>query len=240
MMSTNVDSCIIINLDERIDLWENLTQFREIWTNLGKQFTRIPGINYKNNVNVLNEFISKNRLSLNGTGFRIKKDSMLGELGCYMAHYNAWKYVMGNKLECCLILEDGIELLRTDFANLEIENNADILFVNEEMRQNDDKHFVGYGLQGYVITYKGAVKLLDKCYTLINPIDLQVRNICNEKIMNGITIVNPFVKRKSDRLSSIGDDDLTDDLNSKQNFNCIIHRILTNLISQNVNLDDYI
>jgi len=70
---------------------------------------------------------------LNGNGFRQSKQAFLGELGCYMGHYNCWKYIVENKLDTCLIIEDGIELLRNDFDNLIIQKNIDILFVNEEM-----------------------------------------------------------------------------------------------------------
>lgn len=249
-----VDNCIIINLDDRQDLWQSLTQFRELWTKLDKQYIRIPGINYKNNVNVINDFIIKNRISLNGSGFRKNKKSFLGELGCYMAHFNAWNYVVENKLETCLILEDNIELLRTDFMNLHIEENLDILFINEEMKYMNNQ-FIGYGTQGYVVTNTGAMNLIEKCYTLNCPIDLHMRHMCNIKELTANITIEPFVKRSSDKLSSIGydfniknfninefeiDNLNVDDPNLKQDQNNILSRLLTNLIKQNVNLDNYI
>lgn len=242
MANIKVNDCIIINLDERTDLWEKLERFRELWTKSNKKYIRMSGVNYKNKTKVINEFIVSDKLALIGVGFREKKESVLGELGCYMSHYNAWKYVVDNKLASCLILEDGIEFLRTDFANLQIEESKDILLVNDEMKYDSSNNKVdGYGLQGYVITNNGAIKLLEKCNTLYNPIDLQIRNMSNANLFNTSILPKPFVKRKSDRLSSIGDDDaVVDDLNAKQNFNTIINRLLINLMQKNINLDDYI
>jgi GR25 family glycosyltransferase involved in LPS biosynthesis len=220
MTNINVNDCIIINLDERTDLFEKLEQFRELWTKLDKSYTRISGVNYKNSKNVINELIVSDRLALIGIGFREKKESILGEFGCYMAHYNAWKYVVDNKLESCLILEDGIEFLRTDFVNLRIDKSRDIMLVNDEMKYDSSNNQIdGYGLQGYVVTNSGAIKLLEKCHTLYNPIDLQIRNMSNANVFNTTVLSEPFVKRNSNRLSSIGNDDTTNDLNAKQNFN---------------------
>jgi len=66
-----------------------------------------------------------------------------------VGHYNSWKYIVDNNLDSCLILEDGVEFLRDDFANLKLNKNLHILFINEEMNRIDaNKNLVGYGLQG--------------------------------------------------------------------------------------------
>ena len=237
-----VKNCLIINLDSRPDLWNNTVFFRNKWTKIGKQLTRISGVDYKNKQNVLNDFIITNRINLNATGLRNTKSEVLGELGCFMGHYTCWKYVVDNNLKNCLILEDGINIIRDDFQNMSIDNELDILFVNEEMNQRDsNKHFLGYGLQGYVITQKGAQLLLEHCCTLSAPIDLQLRHLCNIKIFKADTLTNPYVKRDNNRESSIaGFQTVQTDLNGKQNPSSVIQRIITNLLKQNVNLDDYL
>ena len=125
-----VNNCLILNLDTRKDLWEKLESFREKWKKYNKTLERISGVNYKNKNNVLIELIKTNRLNLNGLGFRNEKESFFGELGCFMGHYNCWKYIVDNKLKNCLILEDGIEFLRDDFENMTMSNKLDILFLN--------------------------------------------------------------------------------------------------------------
>ena len=236
-----VQHCLIINLDNRTDLWKNLEHFRTEWITQGKIVERISGVDYRNKKNVINEFIQLNRLNLNGTGFRHKKDAFLGELGCFMGHYNCWKYIVDKKLDSCLILEDGIQILQHNFTNLTINNKLDILFTNEEMKQHNN-NLIGYGLQGYIVTQKGAQLLLQHCHTLSAPIDLQIRHLCNIKELKWSVLSNPYVKRDHNRVSSIEGIQLNDqqNLNDKQNTSNIIQRLILNLLQHNVNLDDYI
>jgi len=234
--------CVIINLDSRNDLWDNLENFRNEWKKENKMVERIPGVNLKNEYNILLKLIASNRINLNGNGFRKNKNSFFGELGCFLSHYNSWKFVIDNNLNSCLILEDGIEFIRNDFNNLTIHEDTDILFINEEMNNYDsNKNIIGYGTQGYIITKKGAKKLMENCSTLFIPIDLQIRHLCNIKKINGLTIDKPFLRRKNDRVSSI-DNLLTNnnDLNEKQDTRRIIERLLVNLEKNNINLDDHL
>ena len=243
MTTRNVNNCLILNMESRTDLWEKLSVFREKWQKHNKIVERIPGVSYKNESNVLIQFIKNNRINLNGLGFRNNKDSFIGELGCFMGHFNCWKHIVDNKLNNCLVLEDGIEVLREDFENLKITNTLDIFFVNEEMKlDTNNKNLTGYGLQGYILTKIGAEKLLQKCYTLFLPIDLQIRHLCNNNDLKYSVIKTPFFKRDHNRISSIEDKQMNDqlNLNTKQNPNTIVQRILTNLMNKNVNLDEYL
>ena len=207
-----VNNCLILNLIHRTDLWENTEKFRNEWIKHGKTVERMLGVNYSTQTNVINDFIKSNRLDLNGKGFRKNKNALLGELGCYMGHYNCWKHIIDNNLECCLILEDGIEFLRNDFQNMMINSEVDILYTNEEMKKTNEKRLVGYGTQGYIVTKKGAQLLINHCSKLSYPIDLQIRELCNLegdgsrrslKILKGDVLNEPYVKRNNNRISSI-------------------------------------
>ena len=274
-----VNDCLIINMDNRPDLWDGLKVFREAFTNVTHTTTnnttvnnttvnntttnnttvnntttnntttnkihRIPGPDYTTQPHVLNQYIKENRINLNGSGFRQTKRAFVGELGCFQGHYNAWKYIVDNKLECALVIEDGITMLRNDYHNITIDETLDIMFVNEEMttaKTEEGIKFVGYGLQGYALTNKGAHKLLKLCYTLNSPIDLQIRHLCNIDELNATTIRGPFVKRNHYRVSSIEGIILNDrdNLNAKQSQHSLIQRILTGLLEQNVDLGNYV
>jgi len=238
----SVNNCVIINLDSRKDLWNNTEEFRNKWINLNKKVNRIDGINLQNKTHNINKLIISDRINLNAKGFRKDKNSVLNEFGCYLAHYKCWEYVLNNKLDSCLILEDGINLLRNDYENLSINSELDILFVNKEMTKYNETVITGYGLQGYIITLNGAINLINKCYILTLPIDLQLRNYCNNNILNGNVINNPFVERDNTKISSISNtitdtNDLNEKQNTKHNF---FQRIIINLINKNINLDDFI
>jgi len=232
-------------MESRKDLWESLCKFREIWITSGKNVTRIEGANYQNKSCVLNNFILENRINLNGSGFRNNKQSFIGEMGCYVSHYNCWKYVVDNNFDSCLILEDGIEIVGEKSAelleNLTIDENDDILFVNEEMKRDFQGNFIGYGTQGYIVTKSGAQKLLELCYTLSMPIDLQIRNLCNLKKISAGVFSSSLVRRNNNRISSIDNfQSNAEDLNEKQNPNTLIQRILMNLLEKKINIDDFI
>jgi len=244
-----VNNCLILNLDERKDLWEKHEGFRRAWTNLGKKCNRLAGINYQTEKNVLNKFIANGRLDLQGTGFRNSKKSLIGELGCYMAHYNAWKHIVDKKLESCLIMEDGVIVINWELEKLIMPKSLDILFVNSEMVPHNEYQVFGYGTQGYVVTYEGAKKLMQECKVLYGPIDIQILHVCKIRKLRASALTTPYITRNNDRLSSIDNTRLqkTDsDLElqtlhrGKQNTDTIVTRIMTNLIRNNVNLDDYI
>jgi GR25 family glycosyltransferase involved in LPS biosynthesis len=230
-------------MDKRDDLWNSpsLTLFRNNWNKQNKTWHRMPGVDYTNETNVINKMILSNRLNLNGSGFRKDRAAFLGELGCYMGHYNCWKYVIENKLDSCLILEDGVSFLTDDLKNIKIEPKLDILFVNEEMQMNANKQFIGYGTQGYIVTSKGAKLLMEQCHVLSLPIDLQIRHLCNNHTVVADILSTPLVKRNNNRISSIQTDLLVDcnNLNDKQEPSSIIQRIITKMITK-INLDEYI
>ena len=265
-----VNNCLIINLIHRTDLWENTEKFRNEWIKHGKTVERMLGVNYSTQTNVINDFIKSNRLDLNGKGFRKNKNALLGELGCYMGHYNCWKHIIDNNLECCLILEDGIEFLRNDFQNMMINSEVDILYINEEMKKTNENRLVGYGTQGYIVTKKGAQLLINHCSKISYPIDLQIRELCNLeragdevvgelpavinsvdgsrrslRMLTGELLNEPYVKRNNNRDSSIINSAnlnvvIETDLNMKQSQSSIIERLIVNLLNTNINLDDYI
>lgn len=244
---------IIINLDNRNELLPSFEKFKNQWRQHGKTIQILNGIDYRNKTHVINYFLKSNRLNLNGYGFRHKKEALIGEIGYYMSHYNCWKYIVDNKLDGCLILDHGVNFLRTDFDSLLIDNNLDILFINEENKIDYKKNIVGIGLQGYIITQKGAQNLMEKCFVLSLPIDLQIRNLCNTKEIKGDVINTPFVKDNNNKVSSIdglqlginpniNDSTINDSTinDNKQNKNNILQRLFYNLLEKNVNLDDYI
>ena len=242
-----VKNCLIINLDERTDLWKNLEGFREEWTKLGKTCQRIPGVSYKNKKNVLNEYIANGRINILMGGFRNQKQAFLGELGCFMSHYNAWKTVVEKNMESCLIMEDGVRIIRADFNNLIMPTTLDILYVNAEMELHPTFQVFGYGTQGYVVTYEGAKKLLKECAVLRMPIDLQILHLCKIITLKATAMTAPYVIRDDNRTSSIDNSKLREArdrldkqtmLREKQNPDSLLQRIITNLLINNENLDE--
>lgn len=108
-----------------------------------------------------------------------KRPMTLGEIGCFLSHYNIWKIIVENKYERTLILEDDIRFepfFRLKVLNLmyEIENKPDwdlIYFGRKRLQESDEPWVEGsnflvkagysYWTLGYALSYQGALKLLD-------------------------------------------------------------------------------
>lgn len=241
-----IENVLIINLDRRKDLLNRIKYIFDFFNSIDEiNITRIQGNDFidkcKNNPKEFNNLIETEIISLNANGLRRSKNAVLGEIGCYLSHKKCWEKIINEKLENTLILEDGIifhEHLFNPIINMKI--SYDIIFVNKEMVKQDD-NLVGYGLQGYILSYEGATKLNNLCKSLYLPIDLQVRQVCNEKKLHAKVSRIKFVERNDDRSSSISDKiEDPNNLNEKQSMDPIYLRIIKNMISKNISLQDYI
>ena len=96
---------------------------------------------------------------------------------------------------------------------------------------------IGCGLQSYILSNKGAKKLLINTYNLPNPIDIFIRNQCNKELLiwNINNII--YVKRNYNRLSSISNIKVSN-ANDKQSYLSIIDTIKLNIKKQNKNIDE--
>ena len=113
----------------------------------------------------------------------------LGEIGCYMSHKKCWQHIVDYNLNMCLILEDDAELdarLPDLFPLIESYNQPwDIIKLCDPPKQkkildsfslNSDFKLCQYEkipsrATGYLMSYKGAVKLLDARNNFGRPLD---------------------------------------------------------------------
>ena len=99
-----------------------------------------------------------------------------GSIGCALSHRKIYKKMVSENIACALILEDDVTINNNNFTNFikdhqqYIPKNYDILFVGYHddciKYQSSSKHFytrssVVLGTFGYIVTKKGAQKLLD-------------------------------------------------------------------------------
>jgi GR25 family glycosyltransferase involved in LPS biosynthesis len=104
-----------------------------------------------------------------------------GGIGCALSHRKTYQYIIHNKINKCLILEDDCKI-NVDINKIldqienKIPNNFDMLFLGYHVayinKDIDDYYFIPdkvYGLFGYIVSLKGAKKLLE-----MFPLDLQI------------------------------------------------------------------
>ncbi len=112
----------------------------------------------------------------------------VGEIGCYLSHTNIWKNIVSNNINNCIIFEDDV-IPDKNYEKIikyleEIPEDYDIAYLGWWCRKNMiNNHKNSYwlhtdnsdkpnilGLYAYVISNKGAKKLLSKAF----PIDVQL------------------------------------------------------------------
>ena len=235
-----VKHCIIVNLDRRPDLWENLAPMREGMARVGIEVHRLSGRDANDEPQLIANLYKEGVLDLNSSGWRRNVKQLRGELGCFASHYNALKKIVENAWEPCLVMEDGIQCLRPDFENLEIARGLDIGICHPHMSQF--RELDGWGLQGYIVTVSAARKILKLAFPLKCPFDITLRELMRKYELAHFEQKEHFFKRKYDRVSSVGlPEGHTDDrVVDKQLFMPIWKRIVDGCIKRGLNLEELI
>merc|ERR1719245_1284328 len=104
----------------------------------------------------------------------------MGEIGCFMSHYNIWKQIVESDLETVLIFEDDIRFepyFQSKFDHLireldSIREQWDLVYIGRKIQHNSHEDWLEgsdqlvhvdytYWTLAYIITKAGAQKLLD-------------------------------------------------------------------------------
>jgi glycosyl transferase family 25 len=165
----------VINLDRRPD---RLARMSEIFDRLGLRFDRVSAVDGS-------LFSADDLKRLRGTD-----KARPGETACFLSHRECWRRIVDEDLPCAAIFEDDLhigdgaaDLLASDDW---IPGNADIIKIETMNRPTKmDKSAVALagdrklhrlrsthvGAGGYILTRKGAEKLLEESRVFDNPVD---------------------------------------------------------------------
>ena len=193
-----IDKIFIINLDKDIDrLNDSYKQLKKYNINNYERYPAINGNKLSNNE--LNKYTSI-------LGKIIASKSMVG---CGISHINIWKKIVNEKINRCLILEDDF-ILVDDFLNkfnnliVKIPINTDLLFLTSTKSYyntcnisdiNDDfyKPLLVCQTVGYIITLKGAEKILKYINKVSYHIDIQMSMQYLFTDVNIISVKEPLI-----------------------------------------------
>ena len=178
----------VINMSSSSDRFNYISQQLE-QQNLS--FKRIPGVDIKERQDLKNKYYSKVR---NKLGYH--KTLTDGEIGCYIAHRNAWKAILDDNIDFGLVLEDDAYLkenLKLILDNLHnTKSDWDILKLADlstsPRKGTNIEKFQKFDIQSYykpptlciaeVITRKGAKILLNLSNTFGRPVDVDKQWFC--------------------------------------------------------------
>ena len=241
-----LQNIFIINLERRKNLMINLTYISEyIKDNFSYiNIERIQGIDgreeYEKDNAYFNKLLVNKKVSLLGYGFRTSKIEVISEIACFLSHRKCWQKIVDENLDITLILEDGMKFNTANFTNKIEYSDSDIIFVNKEMVNNNGK-LEGYGFQGYIVTLKGARKLLEQVKCLINPVDFQVRYLCNKGVFKWSIMNNNWTENDKERISTISSRAIyKNNEKTRENFNQLYIRIINNMIHRNIDVAEFL
>ena len=206
-------------------------------------FKRIPGVDIKERQDLKNKYYSKVRNKLD-----YHTPLTDGEIGCYIAHRNAWKAILDDDIDFGLVLEDDAYLkenLKLILDNLHnTKSDWDILKLADlstsPRKGTNIEKFQKFDIQSYykpptlciaeVITRKGAKILLNLSNTFGRPVDVDKQWFC----FKGLKIkgIKPYPVNCNNQFKSEIDSiqNRKNSLSFKERFIRRLKRIKLNLI----------
>ena len=178
----------VINMSSSSDRFNYISQQLE---HQNLSFKRIPGVDIKERQDLKNKYYSKVRNKLD-----YHTPLTDGEIGCYIAHRNAWKAILDDDIDFGLVLEDDAYLkenLKLILDNLHnTKSDWDILKLADlstsPRKGTNIEKFQKFDIQSYykpptlciaeVITRKGAKILLNLSNTFGRPVDVDKQWFC--------------------------------------------------------------
>lgn len=193
-----IDKIFLLNLERRNDKLCNMLKKIQNFNYIETKLEIITAIDGKN---ISNEYLDKNSIKINNWFNPYSGNSITyGEIGCALSHNKMWNMIVDNKYNKVLILEDDVDIdlnFETKLNNYmdQIDKNKiiyDLLYLSRKSFSEDLKIIsenikipsFSYWTCGYILTYEGALKLLNSNYlSNLIPVDefLPLCYLNNEK-----------------------------------------------------------
>lgn len=200
------DKILYINLEHRTDRKDNVIKELDKINHLDKA-VRIDAVNGRQlNLKTLSRDLITEQGINDALNDKQKVYTYLtpGAIGCALSHKKAYEYIINNDLNSALIVEDDITIdkdfnKKLSIIYTKIPKDFDILFIG--YHNTSDKYLQRihsfyskpkklYGLFGYIVTNKGAKKLLD-IFPITEQIDSDIPK--HFDVINAYA-VNPYKK----------------------------------------------
>ena len=164
-----------------------------------------------------------NKLSMIDINLKLKYNtSKLGQLGCYLSHYNLYKNLIDSQNQYSIIFEDDFLILDENlnnkiinYLNLLKNKEFDYLFLGHNSIKGiniiDNIYFPNtsttnnkiWGFHAYIINNKSIPKILKYLVNIDNEIDLKIFNLIKKKELIGFFINPTLVNQNSTKFNSL-------------------------------------
>lgn len=134
-----------------------------------------------------------------------------GQLGCFLSHFQLWKYIIKSNLDMAIILEDDVKIysnfnkiIDTVYENLPVKFDYVHLFIHPDKQniqylEGKDGDIIpaedNFGTVAYIISLRGAKRLvkLTELLKIQAPVDRQINFYIQHNFIKGFMIKKPFL-----------------------------------------------
>ena len=135
----------------------------------------------------------------------------VGQLGCFLSHFQLWKYIVVQKLDMAIILEDDVKIYKnfnrivdTIHENLPVKFDYVHLFIhpdkqNIEYLEGKEGDIIpaedNFGTVAYLISFRGAKRLikLTEMLKIQAPVDRQINFCIQHNFLKAFMVKKPFL-----------------------------------------------
>ncbi|QKF93916.1 glycosyl transferase family 25 [Fadolivirus algeromassiliense] len=172
----------------------------------------------------------------------------VGGIGCALSHRKTYQKIIDDNISAALILEDDITIDDNFNENLnllqnKIPNDYDILFLGyhdtsiKYLNKSNNAFYTKpnklYGLFGYIVTNKGARKLLN-IFPITNQIDSEIPNHFNEILAYAVKPEYRLIFSDQSSIYTKFGTDIQIRKNKKECDNSILHVLLFIIVGANI------
>ena len=155
-----------------------------------------------------NEILKDNKISLTDTFYDKCSE---GQLGCFLSHFQLWKYIIKSNLDLAIILEDDVKIynnfnkiIDTVYENLPVKFDYVHLFIHPDKQniqylEGKDGDIIpaedNFGTVAYMVSLRGAKRLvkLTELLKIQAPVDRQINFCIQHNFLKAFMIKKPFL-----------------------------------------------
>ena len=155
-----------------------------------------------------NEILKENNIFLTDTFYDKCSE---GQLGCFLSHFQLWKYIIKSNIDIAIVLEDDVKIynnfnkiIDTIYENLPVKFDYVHLFIHPDKQniqylEGKDGDIIpaedNFGTVAYMISLRGAKRLvkLTELLKIQAPVDRQINFCIQHNFIKAFMIKKPFL-----------------------------------------------
>ena len=166
-----------------------------------------------------NDILKDNNIFLSDTFYDKCSE---GQLGCFLSHFQLWKYIIKSNLDLAIILEDDVKIynnfnkiIDTVYENLPVKFDYVHLFIHPDKQniqylEGKDGDIIpaedNFGTVAYMVSLRGAKRLvkLTELLKIQAPVDRQINFCIQHNFIKAFMIKKPFLLTQGEIMPNRG------------------------------------